>query len=389
LNKKSFQWPSYSDNEIKVVSEILKSGKVNYWTGSWGQKFEKNFADLVGASYSIALSNGTVALELAIESLQLKEGMEILLSPRSFFASVSAIVRAGLKPVFVDVDLDSGNILPEKIVEKITNKTAAIMTIHISGWPSEMKEILQICKENNLFLIEDCAQAHGACYQNKSVGSFGDISAWSFCQDKIISTGGEGGAITTNCSDLYERAWSIKDHGKKREDFVNRKFSCSHRFIHHSFGTNYRMTEIQSAIGFIQLGFLKDWNNKRKLIANQIFETAKQYSLFRVPEIPGYIQHAFYRAVIYLRPERLKESWNIEKVCTFLNSKVNLFSRGPCPEMYLEPAFSKDYRLLESLPNAKQLGQTTIMVLINPNLSDKDISSIKNAIHQLAEQATT
>lgn len=246
-------WPSYSDKDIEKISNILSSGKVNYWTGKECKKFEEEFANFVGTKYAVALANGTLALELALKAIGIKPSDEVIVTSRTFLASVSSVIELGAKPVFADVDKNTQNLDIEEIQKRITNKTKAIMCVHLAGWPNEMDEILKISKEYNLKVIEDCAQAHGAIYKNKSVGSIGDIGCWSFCQDKIMTTAGEGGMVTTNNKKLWEYMWSYKDHGKSYKKMTKPVKGQGFRWVHDSFGSNYRMTEIQAAIGRNQI----------------------------------------------------------------------------------------------------------------------------------------
>jgi len=188
-------WPYYSIEEIKKVTEVLKSGKVNYWTGNYCKEFEKLYAQKFDLNYCITVANGTVALEAALKSLNLKKNDEVLVPSKSYQSSASAIVNSGAKPIFCDIDFNSQNLQINDLLKKISNKTKAIVCVHLGGWPCEMNKIAKIAKENKLVLIEDCSQAHGAKINKKFVGSFGDIAIWSFCNDKIISTGGEGAMI--------------------------------------------------------------------------------------------------------------------------------------------------------------------------------------------------
>lgn len=186
-------WPYYDDEQLSNVTKILQSGKVNYWTGENGKFFEKEFSDRFDVKYSVALANGSLALSCAYLALNLNEGDEIITTPRTFIATSTSAVLLGLKPVFVDVDINSGNISAENIEAAINKKTRAIVVVHLAGWPAEMDRICELARKNGLYIIEDCSQAHGAKINNKNVGSFGDLATWSFCQDKIITTGGEGG----------------------------------------------------------------------------------------------------------------------------------------------------------------------------------------------------
>ena len=304
-------WPAFSSEEVTAVSKILTSSKVNYWTGKEGKQFEKEFSAWAGVRHSIALSNGTVALDLALIALEIKKGDEVIVTPRSFIASVSSVVNAGAKPVFSDVDPLSGNITAEYIEKKITKKTRALICVHLGGMPCEMDKITRLAKKHNLFVIEDCAQAHGARYKGKSVGSIGDIGAWSFCQDKIMTTGGEGGMVTTNNKLLWEKMRSYKDHGKNFSLITPSSNKIGFKWLHDSFGTNWRMTEMQAAIGRIQLRKMNKWNRIRQRNAIEIIKVLKKFpNLVDIPLLPHYINHAFYRVYVSMKLDQLKKAWD-------------------------------------------------------------------------------
>ncbi len=295
LNTSFSPWPSFTPEEIQSVTDVLVSNQVNYWTGNECRKFEKNFAALCGTDYAVAMANGTVALDVALKALGVGAGDEVIVTSRTFLASVSSIVAAGAVPVFVDVDRESQNITAETIAPAITDKTRAIICVHLAGWPCEMDSIMALAESHGLYVIEDCAQAHGARYKGRSVGSIGHIGAWSFCQDKIMTTGGEGGMVTTNDCDLWSKMWSYKDHGKSWEAVYERAHPPGFRWLHESFGTNWRMTEMQAAIGRIQLRRMADWHSSRTDNASAILDVCEQYpSLFRVPRPPEYVEHAWY-----------------------------------------------------------------------------------------------
>ena len=246
-------WPSFTQEEADSVRDVLLSNKVNYWTGSECREFEKEFSAWSNVQYSVALGNGTLALDVALKALDIGVGDEVIVTPRTFIASVSSIVNSGAVPIFADVDLDSQNISVESIRSVITNRTKAIVCVHLAGWPCDMDEIMDLANEFNLSVIEDCAQAHGSKYKGKPVGSIGHIGCWSFCQDKIMTTGGEGGMVTTNDESLWRKMWAYKDHGKSYEAVYEREHPEGFRWLHESFGTNWRMTEMQAVIGRIQL----------------------------------------------------------------------------------------------------------------------------------------
>ena len=369
------KWPYHTLQEIRSVNKVILSNKVNYWTGKEGKKFENEFADYIKTKYAIAVSNGTVALELALHALNIKKGDEILVTPRSYIASASCVVSKGAIPVFVDVDLNSQNISPNFIEEKITKKTKAIICVHLAGWPCEMDEINKIAKKRNLFVIEDCSQAHGAKYKGKFVGSLGDIGTFSFCNDKIMNTLGEGGIVTTNSKKFWKRIWEYKDHGRDwkkshAKDNNNNKF----KWIINSFGSNFRLTEVQSAVGRIQLKRLNKSIYKRNLNARKLESTLSKFNFVRKINKPKYIKHSYYRYYAFIEQKKLNKNWNRDKIIFELNKlNINAF-HGSCPEIYLEKPFNKNkYKPNKRLINAKILGQTSIAFLVHPNISEKEI----------------
>ena len=375
LNTKFSPWPSFDQEEANAVRDVLLSNKVNYWTGDEGRIFEKEFAEWVGVQYATALANGTVALEFALKALGLGKGDEVIVTSRTFFASVSAIVSVRAKPVFVDVVSDSQNITSETIEPAITERTRAILCVHLAGWPCDMDPIMGLAKKHGLYVVEDCAQAHGALYNGKSVGAIGDIGCWSFCQDKIMTTGGEGGMVTTNNRDLWSKVWSYKDHGKSWESVYEREHPPGFRWVHGSFGTNGRMTEIQAVIGRIQLKRMESWHRIRSENANTILDCCEQFSsLFRVPRPPEYIEHAWYKCYVFVRNEGLGEGWTRDHIIKEINGRGVPCYQGSCSEVYLEKAFDgTGFRPNERLPVAKELGETSLMFLVHPTLTAKEI----------------
>jgi len=381
-------WPSYSQQEVEAVSRVLSSGKVNYWTGDEGRGFESEFAQFCGVKHAIAVANGTLALDLSLKALNIGAGDEVIVTSRTFIASVSAIVNAGAAPVFADVDLDSQNITAKSISVKISNNTRAIVCVHLAGWPCDMDEIMQLASQSNLYVIEDCAQAHGAQYKGKSVGSIGHIGCWSFCQDKIMTTGGEGGMVATNDESLWRKMWAYKDHGKSYEAVYERKHPQGFRWLHESFGTNWRMTEMQAAIGRIQLKKMPDWHAQRIGNANQIWRTAKHTLGLRVPSIPEYIEHAAYKCYVFVEPGQLKSSWSRDQIIQELNQLGVPCYSGSCSEVYLEKAFEDtSFRLKDRLPNAKELGETALMFLVHPTLTEHEIRNTCNTITSVMKAA--
>jgi dTDP-4-amino-4,6-dideoxygalactose transaminase len=390
LSDKEFSpWPSFTQEESEAVSQVLLSNKVNYWTGTEGREFEKEFATWSGCEYAVAVSNGTVALDLAFKALGIGNGDEVIVTSRTFLASVSSIITSGAVPVFADVSSVSQNISGSSVRDKISDATKAIVCVHLAGWPCDMDEMMALADEFSLLVVEDCAQAHGALYKGKSVGSIGDIGCWSFCQDKIMTTGGEGGMVTTNDKALWEKMWSYKDHGKSWDSVYNKEHPPGFRWLHDSFGTNWRMTEMQAAIGRIQLQRMPDWSLARQTNASKIWQTAKECRGLRVPELPADITHAAYKCYVFVEPELLKDGWHRDRIMAEINTRgIPCFS-GSCSEVYLEKAFDNTgYRPAESLPVAKELGETSLMFLVHPTLSSVDIANTCAALTEVMKLAS-
>ena len=388
--KKIPGWPNFSKEEIQSVSRVLSSNKVNYWTGEECKEFEREFSEWTGANFSIAVSNGTVALDLALIALGICSSDEVIVTPRSFIASASSVANIGAKPIFSDVDCLSGNITASHIEEKITKKTKAIICVHLGGFPCEMDEIMKLAKKYNLFVIEDCAQAHGAVYKGKSVGTIGDVGAWSFCQDKIMTTGGEGGMVTTNNKKLWKLMQSYKDHGKNFDSIKKPSKKIGFRWIHDSFGNNFRMTEMQAAIGRIQLRKMQEWNRIRNRNAKMLINTLSKFPrVIEIPELPRYMHHAFYRVYAKITPNTLKKSWSRDRIIKEINLEgVPCFS-GSCPEIYMEKAFiNSSLTPKRRLNNAKILGETSLAFLCHPNLRLRDVQFIQKIIEQTIKKAS-
>ena len=364
------EWPTYSSEEIIKVKDVMVSGKVNYWTGKYCVEFEKKFANFFDKKYGISLSSGSVALDVALKSLSLKKNDEVLVTPRSYIASASCVISQNLKPIFIDVDLNSQNILYNDLKKKITKKTKAIILVHLAGYPCEMDEILRLCKQNNIKIIEDCSQAHGAKYKDKLAGSFGDLSIWSFCNDKIMSTGGEGGMILTNNMRYYKKIFAFKDCGKNIDKLKDSSFKPKFKWLHDSVGSNYRMTEMQAVIGIFQLKNLNNWVKKRNSFSKKINNLLSNFSYIRTTKIPLHIFHSFYRCYFFLNHKKTKNKFFRESIINSLRKFKIDCNVGSCPEIYLENAFKKKHKI-KRLKNAKTLGETSVALFINHNFDKK------------------
>lgn len=390
LNVDFSPWPSYSEEEAMAIKSTLLSNKVNYWTGTECREFEIEFAKWVGVKYAVALSNGTLALELALKALNIGCGDEVIVTSRTFIASVSSIVLVGATPVFADVDENSQNIYEDSIQKVISSRTKAIICVHLAGWPCDMDPIMELARKQNLYVIEDCAQAHGARYKNKSVGAIGHIAAWSFCQDKIMTTGGEGGMVTTNDPELWARTWSYKDHGKSWGAVYEREHSGQFRWLHDSFGTNARMMELQAVVGRIQLRKMSLWHNKRLSNAQTIWNAAKKIEGIYVPAIPTDIEHAAYKCYIFIKIEALKLGWDRDRIIVEIRSRGVPCYAGSCPEVYLEKACENTSWIPKKrLPIAKKLGETSLMFLVHPTLTEHEISKTCVVLKEVMSSAVT
>ncbi|MFD2165472.1 DegT/DnrJ/EryC1/StrS family aminotransferase [Thalassotalea euphylliae] len=384
LNTKFSPWPSFTQEESDAVSRVLLSNKVNYWTGQEGRAFEKEFAEYTDSTYAVAVANGTLALDLALHALNIGEGDEVIVTPRTFIASISCIINAGATPIFADVDLNSQNICVETVKPVLTQNTKAIICVHLAGFPCEMDDIMALAQEHDLFVIEDCAQAHGAKYKGKSVGSIGHIGCWSFCQDKIMTTGGEGGMLTTNDETLWRKAWAFKDHGKSYEAVYEREHPPGYRWLHDSFGTNWRLTEMQSAIGRIQTARMPGWTAKRHEYATQLLDIANQIDWLQTEDVPSDVQHAYYKCYIQVNANKLPADWNRDRIIEEIVAQGVPCYSGSCSEVYKEKAFDNTtLRPKTPLPNAKQLGETSLMFLVHPTLTQEEINQTCRAIEQV------
>ncbi len=382
-------WPVFADDEIEAAARVLRSGNVNYWTGDEGQAFEREFAAATGSRHAVAVANGTLALDLALAALALPAASEVVVTPRTFVASVSSIVRAGLTPVCADVDPDSGNITPSSISAVLTPRTRAILCVHLGGWPCEMPAIMDLARRRDrkqrpdLKVIEDCAQAHGARIEGRSVGSFGDIGAWSFCQDKIISTGGEGGMLTTDDDVLYETMWSAKDHGKQRvRARTPPAEATSFRWLHDGLGTNARMTEPQAAIGRLQLRKLAAWQARREEIAQAVLAACAGHPWLQVPRPDNRMQHAWYRAYVRLDLARMPAGWDRDRLMFALQAAGVPCNAGSCSEVYREAAFTGMPLAARRLPNAALLTDSALAFLVHPTLDATDVADITAALRR-------
>lgn len=381
-------WPYFDTDQITAAKRVLSSGQVNTWTGEETKAFEQEFATWCGTSQAIAMSNGSLALSAAYLAIGLGSGDELITSPRTFIATASSAVLLKAKPVFADVDANSGAISVSTVESLITPRTKAIVVVHLGGWPADMQAICDLARAHNIAVIEDCAQAHGACINGQSVGSFGDLSAWSFCQEKIISTAGEGGMITTSRPDLWDAVWSFKDHGKTHKAVFGREHPPGFRWLHERFGSNFRLTELQSAIGRIQLQHLPEWTAIRTRNAVLLAEALSDLPAVRVPLPPEHLTHAWYKFYAYVKPDALADGWSRDRILSEIESLGYPALSGSCSEIYLEKCF-QDAGLAppERLPVARVLGETSLMFLVHPTITLEQMEGYAQAVRSVVQQA--
>lgn len=408
LNTPFSPWPSFTTEEATAVQQVLLSNKVNYWTGTECREFEKEFAAWADSRYAVALSNGTLALDVALKTLGIGPGDEVVVTPRTFIASISCVVTAGATPVFAEVEPDSGNISAATIAKVLTPRTKAVICVHLAGWPCDLDPIMDLAEQHGLKVIEDCAQAHGARYKGRAVGSIGHMGAWSFCQDKIMTTGGEGGMVTTNDEALWRAMWSYKDHGKSYQAVYERQHPPGFRWLHESFGTNWRMLEMQAAIGRIQLRRMADWTARRQANATALTAALQPFAGMKGPiRLPAFgcasgcaaqtsqqsctagCVHAEYKFYAYVRPGNLAPGWSRDRIIEAINAAGVPCYQGSCSEVYLEKAFDDTgYRPAERLPVAKELGETSLMFLVHPTLTEAEIAKTCAVIGDVLRQAS-
>ncbi|HJQ44875.1 MAG TPA: DegT/DnrJ/EryC1/StrS aminotransferase family protein [Amycolatopsis sp.] len=373
-------WPVFDAAEITAAQEVLASGQVNYWTGSQGRAFEREFATAAGTTYAVALANGTVALELALNSLGVGRGDEVVVPSATFIATASAVVRCGATPVIADVDVHSQCLTRETVEPTLTPRTRAIIVVHLGGHPAELAPLLRLAQMRGIRVVEDCAQAHGARYFGQPVGSFGDIAAWSFCQDKIMTTAGEGGAITTSDLALWRRCWEFKDHGKNVAAVQHNKAQPGFHWLHDTFGTNARMTEVQAAVGRLQLAKLDGWVKQRQQNAGVLLEALRGHPALRTDDPPAHVEHSYYRFYAHVRPERLRRGWDRDRIAAAITAEGIQCGYGGCAEIYRERAFERIPGVPGHLPVAASLGRTSLTLPVHSNLTRDDMLDVARAV---------
>jgi hypothetical protein len=381
-------WPHFADDEIAAVAAVLRSGRVNYWTGDEGRLFEQEYAAATGRRHGVAVANGTLALELALRAFGIGAGDEVVTAARTYVASASCAVMCGARPVVADVDRDSQTVTAATLRAALTPRTRALIVVHLAGWPCPMDEIMALAAERDLVVIEDCAQAHGATYKGRPVGSFGHAGAFSFCQDKIISTGGEGGMLVLDDEAAFKRAWAFKDIGRDYDAVYQQRHPPGFRWLTGSFGSNWRLTEMQAAIGRLQLRKLPTWIDRRRANAARLREALSELPGLRVESPPAEVGHAYYKFYAFVRPERLAPGWNRDRVMAAINALSVPCTVGSCSEIYREKAFiDRGWGPPMTLPVARELGETSLMFMVHPTLADEALDATVAAVREVMATA--
>ena len=381
-------WPHFDSDQIDAATRVLASGKVNTWTGEKTKAFENEFAAWCGSSHAIAMANGSLALSAAYLAIGLGEGDELITTPRTFIATASSAVLLGAKPVFADVDPDSGSITAASIAPLINARTKAISVVHLGGWPADMPAICDLARAHGISVIEDCSQAHGARINGVSVGTFGDLAAWSFCQDKIMTTAGEGGMVNTSRPELWDVMWSLKDHGKTHEAVISREHPPGFRWLHERFGSNFRLTELQSAIGRVQLQRLPGWTAIRTRNALVLIDALREVSAVRVPLPPEHLTHAWYKLYAFVQPDALGDGWSRDRILSEIAALGYPAFSGSCSEIYMEKCFQEaGLSPAKRLPVAQELGETSLMFLVHPTITSEQIAGYAEAVRSVLLRA--
>jgi dTDP-4-amino-4,6-dideoxygalactose transaminase len=383
-------WPHFADDEIAAAAAVLRSGRVNYWTGDEGRLFEQEYAEATGRRYGVAVANGTLALELALRAFGIGAGDDVVTAARTYVASASCAVMCGARPIVADVDRDSQTVTAATLRAAVTPRTRVLVVVHLAGWPCPMDEIMALAAERGLVVIEDCAQAHGATYRGRPVGSFGHAGAFSFCQDKIITTGGEGGMLVLDDEAAFKRAWAFKDIGRDYDAVYHHRHPPGFRWLTGSFGSNWRLTEMQAAIGRLQLRKLSAWIERRRANAARLARALADVRGLRVPSPAADIGHAYYKFYAFVRPERLAPGWTRDRVMAEINARGVPCTVGSCSEIYREKAFTdRGWGPAMPLPVARALGETSLMFVVHPTLADDAIDATVAAVREVMSLAGT
>jgi dTDP-4-amino-4,6-dideoxygalactose transaminase len=369
-------WPVFEDDERDAVDAVLRSGKANYWTGSICRDFEQAWSGRHAGRRSLAMANGSLTLDAALRVLGVGPGDEVIVASRSYVASAMCVAVCGAAPVFADVDPDSGCVTAATLEAVRSSRTRAAIPVHLGGWPCDMPAISEWASRHGILLVEDCAQAHGATIAGRVVGTWGEFASWSFCQDKIMTTGGEGGMLASANEALHKSAWSLAQHGKDHDlAFSAAEHGGSdYRWLVEHPGTNLRMTEMQAAVGLRQLAKLDRWLAARARNAGIMQEALRGVPSLRVPATPA--GHSHYRCVAFIEGPLPEATQRRGRCLEALRGAGVPAMHGSCSEIYRERFFAdRGYAPREPLPVAHRLGATSLTFLVHHTIGETSMRS--------------
>ncbi len=398
MNERPFvppTWPVIDEEAQEAVCQVLRSGRINYWTGAQTRTFESEFAAYVGVPYALAVANGTLALELALRACGIGPGDEVIVPSRTFIATAGCVAAVGATPVVADVDPATNNLTALTVAEVLTPRTKAVIAVHLGGYPAPMEEIINLARQVNAYVIEDCAQAHGATYGGRAVGSLADIGCFSFCQDKIMPLG-EGGMITFKDAEKFERAWSYRDHGrsyKKAHGATVGEVSAEFKWMTDTFGSNARMGEMEGALGRIMLKNLEGYHEARTMNALRLAERFEdivgiEALLPSEQERATGTNHAFYRLYTRVNLALLRPEWSRNRIISELIELGVPVQYGSCALIANEKAFERfSDSQLSQWRGACVAHQESMAFLVHPTLQAQDIEIIASYVDEIMKQA--
>ncbi len=368
LRRVSIAKPFIGDEEIEAVVDVLRSGMLSH--GKIVEDFEREFASFIGVKHAIAVANGTVALDTALKIVGVRAGDEVITTPFTFIATANSILYQNAKPVFADINLKTYNLDPDDVLEKITDKTKAIIVVHLYGQPADMQALSEIARDYKLILIEDCAQAHGAEFRKKKVGGLGDVGVFSFYPTKNMTTG-EGGMLVTDNDEYARRARIIRDHGQ------------TSKYVHEEIGYNYRMTNMAAAIGRVQLKRLEELNLKRMRNAEFLTKNLNNIKSLTTPYIDPRVKHVFNQYVV-----RLEDNSPVsrDQFSRKLNEKgVETAVHYPTP-IHHQPLYKRLGYPQDICPNSIEASRKVLSLPVHPQLTIEDLEYIVQSVKEILSQ---
>jgi perosamine synthetase len=373
------RWPLLGPEDIAAVAEVLDSGKLTQLSGRSVGDFERAFAKWHGAEHCVATSSGTTAIHAALIALGVAPGDEVIVPAHTFIASATPVLHQGATPVFADVDERTFCISPDSVRERITERTRAIIAVHLNGHPADLDALLEIARPRGIAIIEDAAQAHGATYKGRKAGTIGEAGCFSFWEDKIITTGGEGGAILTADASLAERMRRIRHHGEG-------PIEGARAYYHLELGYNYRMTAMQAATGLVQLRKLEEYLIARRRNATHLSERLGEIPQVEPPFIADYAVHSYYKYVCRLRRD---SGIDIARFVSAVAAEGLPISRRYPTPLPQQPVFRNAGLADAACPVADRLSSELFTMLVHPTASVADMDDYVTAIAKVSRALTS